>query len=346
MEEKTTLLIEFILQDMGLSYENKKHSKAIACQNPVTHCIGGIDSHYSGYWYKRSGNMRSFNGDLINNSDFMTMKELCKFLGYENEYYKIMNEKIEDINVLYRRTNTVKKALESKSATTEVGIDFENYEKCVRYLQTRKIEPVEGLIEPTMLEFDGKYGKFKQPYIGFRYENGFTKYRNINNGNPKARFLSFGGEGYRDFFKVRVNNTKTCHLMEGEMCARSASYYLTDDVMATHNLMAIPKTDSLKGYNKVVCSVDNDKYWKICWGLYDNLKEICDEGTEIVIKPKLMIYYKDAYDFEHVNSLGDKQGRDYNDLHIASKLDKVTIETSLLSKSDISGDIESFEFLR
>jgi hypothetical protein len=335
MKEKVTLLIEFILQQMKLSYKNNKNKPYIGCQNPVSYVSKNEDREYSATWYKTSGNLRVFNGDTINGKNFIPFKEVCSYLGFKYEYEKIMGEEIEDINVLYRKTNTIKKVVDSKSAPKEIEIDEKNYKECSDYLKNRKIKLVEGLIEPCVLEFEGKYGKFMVNYIAFRYPNGFAKYRVISNVNKKSRFLSFGGAGYRDFYKIRNNSSDSVLLIEGEIEGWTCSYYIDSDIYGLHNLNSLPETDSLKKYKQVICSIDYDKFDKVSWGLYERLVELCDKDAEIIIRPKLLIW-KDE----------DFLDLDYNDLHKEGKLNKEIIETGLLSKHDIKKDVERFDFFR
>ena len=346
MEEKITLLIEFILQSLELDYTNRVNSSFIVTQNPITHHNGSTDQTHSASFNKSTGTLTCFNGDTLDGNKSVSLEKVCSYLGFQDEYKEILNKDIEDINILYRRTNTIKKVDKAKNPPKEVDLTEDELEKCNKYLSDRGVSSILGLCEPVGLEFDGKYGKFKALYIAFRYPNGFSKYRSIYNSNKKTRFLSFGGDGYKELYCVRNNGSVKAWIGEGETEMLSISQYIDEDVYAMHNLDSIPERCDLSQYDEVTVMIDNDKYDKVAWKLYKEIVKCCHIGAKITIRPKLNIWYSGKWDYQHVDCNGKKQDRDFNDLHKEGRLTKDIIETGLLSESDILGNVEKFAFLR
>lgn len=93
--------------------------------------------------------------------------------------------------------------------------------------------------------------------ISFYYGNGFTKIRIIN----ENKFRYFCQGKYEELFEVRVNNTKTCFIIEGEINALSIQDYIKDDIYSLHNVNSIPTNlYQLKNYEKIIIKIDKDKF--------------------------------------------------------------------------------------
>ena len=249
-----------------------------------------------------------------------------------------MNIKHFHIDTFYSSNNIDRKKVTNKEPPVEKDISKKDYDRCKKYLEERKIDIIKGLIEPTIVEFSGKYGKYKKPYIAMRYPNGFTKFRSIDKDCPKSsRFISFGADGYKEFFNIRENGTDTLFLTEGELEGLSLINYTDNDIKAMHNLNSIPNTVSLKKYKRIEVLIDYDKFYNVNLELYCKIKKICNSDTEITIRPKLIICFDGKFD----------TNLDYNEFLKQGTLNTCLVETGRLSEFDIPNKdmVDRFDFL-
>jgi len=345
MSKKITALIEYILCDMNLPYDKK--TKYFHCSNPITAKTGGLDKSYSAQWDRKTGGIKIWNGDTINSKTYIPLNEIISFLEYQDIHKEITGISNFNSKVFYSENKVNKKKTINKTPPKEVDITESLYNECINYLRGRNLEIVKNLIEPCAIEFDGKYGKFKAPYIAMRYPNGFAKYRNIRSKSKKDRFISFGADGYKEFFTVRKNGTKKLKLIEGEFEAVCMSNYTNDDVKAMHNLNTIP--NNIKHYyEEVEVLIDHGKFYEVTEltngkNIFYNKLQAVFPNANIIIRPKLYIWFNGSWDYNGKN----QREYDFNDFHKHNKLTSNIVETGQLSSSDIYNKktLNKYEFL-
>lgn len=211
----------------------------------------------------------------------------------------LYNNHILDIDVLNIDSviETVAKPKKPKVVAVDTKIvESDQYEQeyLDEYLASRCLTKEQ--IEYKTIVYNGIYRK---PSLCFKYPCGFEKYRIAWETDKSKRFRASGK--YESFYEVRVNNTKKCYLVEGELEGLTIAKYVDDDILCLHSTNSLPSNfNQLKNYEIIHLKIDKDRFLenKDCFNL-----------------PKVIVDYK----LEDIT-------KDYNDYHKLGKLNKMLIE--------------------
>ena len=211
------------------------------------------------YDYKKYKELRDlFNSLFIAQSDVLGMNE-------------IKNVSVNKFNV--------NKKKRKKSSMVEVEPIEEQINKCKEYLNNRKLDFIDGLLEPCVLQFDSGH---QLPVIAIRSDYQHTKYRNID-GDSKLRYLSQGK--YKKPLTVINKNNKVAVLCEGEFESIVFSKFAKNvDVYALHNTNSIGDLTGFEKYDKIIVLIDNNTFKKVMEGVKKSIKNQIE--SEVVILPK------------------------------------------------------------
>ena len=225
--------------------------------------------------------------------------------GMENFRRFLFDQFITDEDIInYNANKTIKKILEQfnkeekelfkeQSITLKEPLKF-NSLLIKKYMNERLI-PYQNNVKEVVVDFNGDY---MLPAICFEYPNGFKKLRFIKK-NSKKRYLAYDNDGkYECLFEARVNGTKNCIIVEGEIEALSLLGIVEDDVYAMHNVNSIPKNlNQLVNYSKVFVRVDFDKFKEVKDGIENSVNKFIKNNKlsiELDVKPKIICEDKEV----------------------------------------------------
>ena len=301
-------LIEIILNKFDKKY--KQTDKGYNCQNPFYNDINPSAIFYSDGW------LLSLSCNLIDNRNRLHIKEVCLLLGcielyiefmmYKNnipsyklnayreliiqdkkhkEYGKIFYDlgisKSDILGMSYMKPINPNKFIHNKpkvkkTPPKEVEQTKEEYDKCIKYMEGRKL-PLLDICKPSTLLMNET---FRCPCIKFTYPNGYAKFRLLEG---KLRYLTSTESGeYEELFETQIIGSNKALIQEGE--ANSVSLIgcnLDYDIYAMNNLNSLPKTNQLMKYDEVIVIIDKDKYDNVKEGLFNNMKKLTKEGCKI-----------------------------------------------------------------
>ena len=204
--------------------------------------------------------------------EFYDHKKFGKYLKLFSSMYLSMADilSIDEVKRVdsnkFKSSNKKKK----KSSIDEIEVSEEEYQKCKEYIEGRKLEIIEGKVEPVKLQFSSGYSIIG---VAFRYpDNEFSKFRLLSDS---FRYCSKGR--YEDFFIAKDTDDKSvAYVLEGEICSLSFAKVVNNSVFAMHNCSSISSSglNQLEDYSKIVILVDKDNFSKVAQGLIDQVKNV------------------------------------------------------------------------
>lgn len=225
--------------------------------------------------------------------------------GAENFRRFLFDQFITDDDIInYNANKTMKKVLEQFNQEQKEVFELQeiqikeplkfNQMLIAKYMKERLI-PSQKNIKGVVVDFNNDY---MLPAICFEYPNGFKKLRFIKK-NSKKRYLAYDNDGkYECLFEARVNGTKNCIIVEGEIEALSLLGVVEDDVYAMHNVNSIPKNlNQLLDYSKVFVRVDFDKFKEVKDGIENSINKFIKNNKlsiELDVKPKIICEDKEV----------------------------------------------------
>ena len=225
--------------------------------------------------------------------------------GAENFRRFLFDQFITDDDIInYNANKTMKKVLEQFNQEQKEVFELQeiqikeplkfNQMLIAKYMKERLI-PSQKNTKGVVVDFNNDY---MLPAICFEYPNGFKKLRFIKK-NSKKRYLAYDNDGkYECLFEARVNGTKNCIIVEGEIEALSLLGIVEDDVYAMHNVNSIPKNlNQLVNYSKVFVRVDFDKFKEVKDGIENSINKFIKNNKlsiELDVKPKIICEDKEV----------------------------------------------------
>ena len=316
-----TNFIDKFLSDMGVNYvlvERNDKSNYFKTQNPIIEEIHPSFIIYTDGWcesYNGSINgknrlhlkeeckitgylsqyisfiLKENNIPLYNFYDYKNIL-FMKILGeiYSSKKYRSLKKMFDNMYIhqtdilgideikpaKYKKNNRTKKV---KSSISIVEITDDEKNQCIEYANNRKIELSDNVI-PIKIRLKGSTDFLA---IGFKYPDGFMKFRLIDAG---LRYLSVGN--FKMLYESKIiDNNEKCYVIEGEIEAESFKRFLPYSVYAMHNLNTIRDLYQLEKYNKIIVLIDYDKYNKVEKGLYKQISDVYP-NKEIKVLPKIV----------------------------------------------------------
>lgn len=225
--------------------------------------------------------------------------------GAENFRRFLFDQFITDDDIInYNANKTMKKVLEQFNQEQKEVFELQeiqikeplkfNQMLITKYMKERLI-PSQKNTKGVVVDFNNDY---MLPAICFEYPNGFKKLRFIKK-NSKKRYLAYDNDGkYECLFEARVNGTKNCIIVEGEIEALSLLGIVEDDVYAMHNVNSVPKNlNQLVNYSKVFVRVDFDKFKEVKDGIENSINKFIRNNKlsiELDVKPKIICEDKEV----------------------------------------------------
>lgn len=225
--------------------------------------------------------------------------------GAENFRRFLFDQFITDDDIInYNANKTMKKVLEQFNQEQKEVFELQeiqikeplkfNQMLIAKYMKERLI-PSQKNTRAVVVNFNNDY---TLPAICFEYPNGFKKLRFIKK-NSKKRYLAYDNDGkYECLFEARVNGTKNCIMVEGEIEALSLLGIVEDDVYAMHNVNSVPKNlNQLVNYSKVFVRVDFDKFKEVKDGIENSINKFIKNNKlsiELDVKPKVICEDKEV----------------------------------------------------
>lgn len=212
-----------------------------------------------------------------------------------------------------------KKKKRRKSNMKEVEITQNEFQQCLEYLKSRKIEYIKDKVEPTKIEFESKNSS--KPYnilgIALRYPDDMVKYRLLSDS---FRYVSKGI--YDNFFIAQESNDKVlCYICEGEFESLSLVESTNKTVFSMHNCNSINEggLKQLIDYERIIIFVDYDNYSKVREGLLNQVKKKYPNKKVICI-PKFESNDKKLDFNKYLIDNGEKKFKEYLKKYLTGKI--------------------------